>query len=121
MIKYAIHVMEQTYGGYHGIEDFIVDDFESYEDACECAREASLGLMDNYGILDDSEIAEEAIMEGIEEDSDEFYDYITERREDNIDFGLWKIKDGVKESNADLQNKFWNNKDDFVKTYCENF
>ena len=45
---YVIHVYEQIYGGLHGIEDWVVEDCVSEEDAADYAHELSCQLMESY-------------------------------------------------------------------------
>ena len=117
MIRYAIHVMEATYGGYHGIEDYIVDEYENLTEAEMDAACRSRELMDDYRVSED--FYEAAESEGLIPDTDEYDEYIEECYLENIEYLIWKIKDNVIESDGFLENEFWQNSDEFVKKYCK--
>ncbi len=117
MDRYAIHVMEQTYNGYHGIEDFVVEEYFDFEDAEQSAIERSYDLMDAYGIS--THFDEDAIENGYEPDSKEYNDYVQDCYNQNVEYTIWKIKDDVTESNGFLENEFYQDLDEFVKKYCE--
>lgn len=117
MIRYAIHVMEATYGGYHGIEDYIVDEYGNLAEAEMDAADRSRELMDDYRVS--KEFYEAAESEGLIPDTDEYDEYIEECYLENIEYSIWKIKDDVVESDEYLKDKFWQDSDEFVKKYCE--
>lgn len=117
MTRYAIHAMEATYGGYHGIEDYIVGEYGDLETAEMDAEYRSRELMDDYRVS--KEFYEAAESEGLIPDTDEYDEYIEECYLENIEYSIWKIKDNVFESDEYLEDKFWQDSDEFVKKYCE--
>ena len=119
MDRYAIHVMEATYGGYHGIEDYIIDEYENLAEVEIDAECRSRELMDDYRVSEDFyEAAESA---GFVPDTlnTKVYDEVIACYLENIEYSIWKIKDDVIESDSFLENKFWQDPDEFVKKYCE--
>lgn len=117
MALYAIHAYEATYGGLHGFENHFIVDMDSYEDACEEAEYASIDIIEsNPSIMESFYRGAEA--EGLE-DMD-FDEYINDCFAEDVAYEVFKIKNEYAKGDiAELERKFINNKEDFVRKYCE--
>lgn len=112
----AIHAFDNMYGGYHGIEDFLIMEVDSarvaYEEAANLSRQVIEDFVDTDNFIEDfdpndSEQVEEL---GIMIEEDVAYD-VQEIVNEN------KIK--LYETNAQvLLNQFANDADGFFLRYC---
>lgn len=115
---FAIHAFENQYGGFHGMEQYAVVEVMSEEEAKEIATEMSAEVIDNYNEIYDA-FVEEAEDNGIEEDTEEWYNFIDECIAEDIDYEYWKVKDETTKTLEELNEMFYNNPDEFVDTFCE--
>ena len=109
---YAIIAYENFFGGLHGIKDTIVVECEDYSEACEIGADMSYNLIEEYRIADE---AGWTIEYG---DDPEAYE---EKIEDDIAFDVYEIKDNVVESIEFLNEKLYNNEEEFLREYCKNY
>ena len=102
---YYIHAFEATYGGLHGIEDHYVYD-GTYGEAESIACDLSIDVMDQHGI------------DPSDGEADDFYH---EAYEDNIAYGIYKIKpEKEKLGEVELTDlAFHLGSEYFIKEYCE--
>lgn len=102
-MRVFIYACESTYGGYHGIEDFTVEEFEDdeYEDLDEIYREwvveMSYDLMERYSTI-------ELNPENYESEDDFWYDY-EEEKAMSVDGYVIKIKDDIDLTVSELNRK----------------
>lgn len=107
-MKVLLYACEQSYGGYHGIEDYCVMEFPDGTDLNKIYREyvvpMSFEVMDSYcSIMED--IYEEALCY-TEEDSDEFGEIVDEIMHERVEGYVAPIKNDegktVKELDSEL-------------------
>lgn len=118
---FAIHAFEQRYGGLYGIEDYAVIEEDSYDEAVNYAREMSIDVISKYLYDEFEEEAEEDFNwynNEDEYDKFDFDDYVFSHMEEDIDYEIWQVKDDTGYSLDALSNMFYNNPDEFVKNYC---
>ena len=123
MAKYLIHAMEGRFQGLHGIESLIVVEYDNIDDVYEDASYHSEEVMTQYG----------GILEEIEEDADylcqEWFgdDYTTDQFDDvyweliteNKLWYIYKIRDEITLSCAELENKaFHLGANIFIEEFC---
>lgn len=118
---FAIHAFEQRYGGMHGVEDYEVIEADSCKEAEEYAREMSIDVISRY-VYDELEKEAEEDFDwynnGDEYDKFDFDDCVFSHMEEDIDYEIWQVKDNTGYSLDALSNMFYNNPDEFVKNYC---
>lgn len=114
---FAIEAREGIYEGLHGIVAHYVGEYNSYDEACEDAAEMSFEVMDGYNIAEQAGWEEDALNEGLEEESDEYYDYIGELRAENVSYSVWEVKETTESLEA-LNKKFIKNPEEFIEKYC---
>lgn len=117
---YAISAFEDWLGGLHGVkEDFVVE-CEDEDEADEIAANKSHELISSFGIIDEAGWEDEAEAEGIERESDEFYDYIEECEFNDVAFMVKKItKETTKSIDALNDEISQMGFEDFCLEYCE--
>jgi hypothetical protein len=121
MARYAIWAFENTYGGLHGIERHIIieDDPEhpyTIEDLETEASEYSREIIEDFNTISD-EIEEWVNSEDYdEEEYDEVYE---EMIGENIGYCIYKIVKGEDKTVEELQDMFFNYREEFVRDYCE--
>ena len=115
-MKVFIYACEGIYGGYHGIEDFTVEEFEDDENLDDIWRdwvpEMSYDLMDSYDTiqLDPDDY----------ENDEEFWEAMEEERNANVDGYVIPIKADVTLSVDELKKiAFQLGADSFKEEYCE--
>ncbi len=117
---YVIHAFEEKYGGYHGIEDWSIENCDNEEEAISIARENSLEVINSYSLVYDE--LEDDIETFTDENMSE--DDIEELRSDiyneDIAYEIWKIdSDIIKEYDIDTLKKWLNNDpEEFIEKYC---
>lgn len=93
MKRFFIYACEQVYGGYHGIEDFLVEEFSddwTLDDIYkEYVVEMSYGLMESYDIK-----FEDLDMDDFDTE-DEYWDAYEKEREQNVDGYVAPIRKDV--------------------------
>jgi len=113
---YLIHAYENQYGGLHGREDFCVIEAEDKDSLKEVANEMAEGVIAEWNY---SGYEDEAIEEGLEEDSPEFEDFCLERMREDKAFDIYEVIDtknlSLDELNIEL-NQF--GVKDFVIDHC---
>lgn len=114
---FAIEAREGIYEGLHGVVARCVSEYNSYDEACKDAAEMSFEVMDNYNIAEEAGWKEDAFNEGLEEESDEYYDYIGELRAENVSYSVWEVKETTESLEA-LDEKFNEDSEEFIEKYC---
>lgn len=117
-MRVAIHAYDQTYGGLHGIEDYGVITVDSIEEAEEYGSEMSYDVINSYSDIYE-EFEDSAESDGIERDSEEWNDYIDECVQEDIAYNIYLITKETDKSNEELALEFYNDKEEFIKTYCK--
>lgn len=113
----AIHAFENTYGGLHGIEHYLIIEVDNIQQAEEWASEESREVMESYSsIMED--FADSAENDGLEPDTEEYSQYIEECVQENIGYQIWEVIDCY-DTIAQMEKDFYNNEDEFVKTHCK--
>jgi len=121
MARYAIWAFENTYGGMHGYErHIIVEDDPKYpytiEDLETEASEYSREIIEDFNTIRD-EVEEWINSEDYdEEEYDEVYEEIIG---ENIGYCIYKIIKGEDKTVEELQDMFFNYREEFVRDYCE--
>lgn len=115
-MRFAIKAYENTYDGLHGIQDMFVVTCNSEDEANECGRDASYGVIESYGL--DDEYYEAAEEEGLEPETEEFEEYVQACREEAVAFETYKIIKETDESDVELSNKYYYDEEAFLKEYC---
>ena len=117
---YAISAFEDWFGGLHGVkEDFVVE-CEDEDEADEIAADKSRQQISSFGIIEEAGWEDEAEAEGIERESDEFYDYIKECESDDVAFMVKEITKETTKSIDTLNNEISQlGFEDFCLEYCE--
>ena len=119
---YVIHAFEEKYGGYHGIEDWSIENCDNEEEAVSIARENSIEVINSYSLVydeleDDIEaFTDESMSEDdIEELRSDIYD-------EDIAYEIWEIdSDIIKEYDIDTLERWLNDDpEDFIEKYCNN-
>ena len=119
---YVIHAFEEKYGGYHGIEDWSIENCDNEKEAISIARENSMEVINSYSLVYDE------LEDDIETFTDESMseDDIEQLRSDiyneDIAYEIWEIdSDIIKEYDIDTLEKWLNNDpEDFIEKYCNN-
>lgn len=114
---YAIHAYESSFGGLYGMDAHIIEECDSMEEAEEIALEASLNVMESYScIIDD---IYEAASEEYEQETDEWYKVVEDMKQEATAWEIYPVVDIKDKSIRELEEEFWNNKEEFIKTYCQ--
>lgn len=117
-MRVAIHAYDQMYGGLHGIEDYGVITVDSIEEAEEYGLEMSYDVINSYSDIY-KEFEDSAEADEIERDSDEWNDYIDECIQEDIAYSIYLITEETDKSNEELTLEFYNDKEEFIRTYCK--
>ena len=106
-MMYVIHAFEEKYGGYHGIEDWSIENCNNEEEAVSIARENSLEVINSYSLV------YEELEDDIEQLRADIYN-------EDIAYNIWKIdSDIIKEYDIDILEEWLNNDpEDFIEKYC---
>ena len=121
MARYAIWAFENTYGGLHGYErHIVVEDTPEHsytiEDLEAEASEYSREVIEDFDTIRD-EVEEWVNSEDYDEDDyDEVYEEIVG---ENIGYCIYKIVKGEDKTVEELQDMFFNYREEFVRDYCE--
>lgn len=115
---YAIHAFENVFGGLHGVEDYAVVEVQDEKEVYNIATEMSYQVIDGFeGMIMEAEGWEEdAINEGLEENTDEFWDYIAELRSEDIAYSIYKLKE-TNESLEALNEQLLSDPEEFLEKY----
>lgn len=112
----AIYAYEGMYGGLHGMNAHAVVEVDSIKEARELACDMSRDVMEDYDeIMDEFYASAEGA--GIEEDTYQFYDYIVDCINDNIDYNIWEVDRPY--DLEQMEKDFYNDMDDFIKNHCK--
>lgn len=114
----AIWAFENTYGGLHGIESHLVINVADIKEAEEIAADESREVIENHCMDEMRGYADAEVEAGeMEEDSDEYNDYVNECIEDDIGYQIWEIVDCY-DTIEQMQEDFYNCREEFVKEHC---
>lgn len=98
MAIYLVYACEQSYGGLHGMYNCDVIEADSEEEADEYGEEMSYDVMESYSSVIDTmyeEAYDAAQTECIEEDTEEYEDYVGTYVEDlmanNLDWSVYEL------------------------------
>lgn len=116
MKKYAIYAYDNTYGGLHGYESYAIVDCGDQDEAELTAREMSREVINDFGLVDDEM---EAYINSEDYDEEDSYEYEDELIEEDIAYDIYEIVNTKGFSDEELENKFYNNKEEFIKNYCK--
>lgn len=98
-MRVFIYACEQTYGGYHGIEDYCVEEFDDFwtiEDIyAEYVTEMSYQVMESYDTLDNLDPADY-------DSEEEYWEAYEEARSENVDGYVAPIRNDVTMSTKKL-------------------
>ena len=117
----AIAAYESTYQGLHGIITRFVDEFSSYEEAVEAAREESYNVM--YDSFKVAKILEQDLSDYIEDTGERREEVIEDMRdqiyEDNLAFDIYYLdKAKVKDKTLrQLDEEFYQDPEGFLEKY----
>lgn len=119
--RYVIHAMEQSYCGLHGIESWLVEVLNSFDEAVEYAVETSYEVMDSYGFIE--EYLEEQAKEWAEEEdcelySDEYYEQLDWIRNDNINYHIYEVLPDCPMTCEEIERELANDPESFVEDWC---
>ena len=115
---FAIHAYEGIYQGLHGMEEYAVVDVDTEEQAEDIASEMSYEVMDSYYCIISA--FEESASIYFEEGSREWNDFIEQARDENVAYDILEITgDTQGKSTSDLEEEYYNNPTEFLKTYWE--
>ena len=111
---YLIYAAEQTYGGLHGMYNVDIIEADSEEEADEYGEEMSRDVMETYtSILDTmyEEAYDAAQIECLEEDTEEYEDYVGTYVEDLIANNLeWSVYELSPEHTVDEYHEMLKNR-----------
>ncbi len=114
---YLIYAAEQTYGGLHGMYNVDIIEADSEEEADEYGEEMSRDVMETYtSILDTmyEEAYDAAQNECLEEDTEEYEDYVGTYVEDLIANNLeWSVYELSSEHTMDEYREMLRNHQDW--------
>lgn len=101
-MRVFIYACEQRYGGYHGIEDYCVEEFDdswTLEDIyAEYVTEMSYQIMESYDTLDDLDPADY-------DSEEEYWEAYADAKDENVDGYVIPIRDDVTMSVKELNAK----------------
>lgn len=114
----AIWAFENQYGGLHGIEHHRVVEVDGADIAEMYAIEESREVIENFCMDEIREYADAEADEGaFENGSDEYFQYIEDCIQDNIAYEIWEVVNCY-DTIEQMQEDFYNNKEDFIEKYC---
>lgn len=108
----AIHAYEGMYQTLHGIESFSIHEVDDIEEAYEIAAEESIEVMNSYTDVMD-EFYENAKNMDIEEDSEEWDEYIGECICENLAYEVYVVRNKYADFEK-MQRDFYYDKDRFM-------
>ena len=80
-------------------------------------RYAIYACENTYGIDEDFE--EEALEKGLEAGSEEYEDYICQAMDENTAWEIYQITKETEELDSELCDKFYNDREGFIKEYTD--
>jgi len=116
MQKYAIYAYDNTYGGLHGYENYAIVDCKDQKEAEMTGAEMSRDVINDFGLVDDEM---EAYINSEDYDEEASYDYENELIEEDIAYEIYEVVDTKSLSDKELESKFYNDKEEFIKDYCK--
>jgi hypothetical protein len=116
MKKYAIYAYDNTYGGLHGYENHAIVDCKDQKEVEMTGAEMSREVINDFGLVDDEM---EAYINSEDYDEEDSYGYEDELIEEDIAYDIYEVVDTKGLSNEELESEFYNDKEDFIKNYCE--
>ena len=116
MKKYAIYACDNTYGGLHGYENYAIVDCTDQKEAEMAGAEMSRDVIIDFGLINDEM---ESYINSEDYDEEESYEYEDELIGEDIAYEIYEIVDAKGLSDKELENEFYNDKEDFVKKYCK--
>lgn len=119
MKRYFVYACEQMYGGYHGMNNFGVFEFDDSITEEEIYRdyvcEMSFEVMNSY-----EEITENLVNQDDYDNEDEYWEAYEEAMWENVDGYVAKIKDNVTLSTKELDKLCCElGEEEFRDRYCE--
>jgi hypothetical protein len=122
---YFIIAHTESYGTLHGMYDYELDEYDTYEEACERGLDLAREVVDRYLHVDDIYSEEDYMSDnGIDEWDecyrDNYWDVFNEAREAECAFEIYQLKDGYNEDTFRVWEKENMPPDDFINRYCEN-
>lgn len=116
-MKIAIYACDYMYGGLHGIEDFWVGEVNDLKEAETIGGQMSRGVISSFDFIEE-DFNERAEEEGIEFDTEEYWNRLEELIVEDIEYYIYIIKNTDK-SDKELYDMFYNDKEEFIENYCE--
>lgn len=113
---YAIHAYESSFGGLHGMDSHVIVECDSMAEAEEVALVESMDVMESYSCIMDE--IYEAASEDYEEGTDEWYQAVEDMKQDSAEWRIYYVIDTKGKSINELEVEFWNDEDEFIRTYC---
>lgn len=117
MQKYVIYAYEQSYGGLHGMYDWIFVYCNDDEEAEKEAEQASYEVMGSYNCI--TEYLEDSARER-SDDEDDYEDCLDGCYQENIAYEYWKVKEECPYSDEEINEKLFIDPEYFVQRWCEN-
>lgn len=114
---YAIYACENVYGGLHGMDNHAIVNCTNEGEANDIGLEMSFDVMESYECI--TNVLEEEASEEYERDTHEWCDYLEQLKGENSYYIIYPIVDTKGKSTRKLEKEFWNNREEFVKTYCQ--
>lgn len=127
-MRFVIHAYEQSYGGLHGIEDWLVVESECYSDVEQEAIDMSIGVMGSYEFIRE-EITSQACfyygcdvldVENGNVDEEEFDSALNDATYENVAYEIWEVKENSKFSIFEIDHMLADDPEGFVEKYCQN-
>ena len=101
MAKYLIVAREAMYNGFHGLEDWTIEELPNVQEAFALAREMSLDLIDSYSELynifkENAEYWADSIEEEdgpmtAEQRENYIIQAIEDQREEDVEYCIWRL------------------------------
>ena len=113
---FAIHAYDGIYQGLHGMETRAVVEVIDEQEVREIGYEMSKEVISDYNDIYNT-FVEEADFNGIDEESNEWYEYIEEQIEEDVCYDYWRVKENSK-SLEDLNQMFCDDPEGFLNEYC---
>ena len=115
---FAIKAYDQIYGGLQGMIKKEVIEATSLEEAENYGKECSIDVINDWEeILENFE--NNALFDDIEEDSEEWDEYINSCINEDIAYEVYEITEETNESLENLNEKFYSDEEYFLKKYCK--
>lgn len=112
---YVIKAYENTYAGYHGLVEYILEE-------CPLNEAVDIGIEESRNIIKNYDFIYELVTDGLEEESDDYEEMLEEAIQEDIVYEIFEVLEHEDLNMNDLESMEDLLKEDpeaFIECYCK--